>query len=410
MESIRVRKIYTNELSRICFYCLFILFWCEHTVFNYAIQIFRRIPIIGQFYLGVIPFFTLILLVLSFPYLMKGIKGEDILFYCVCIIVILLTMVVFPKNAPYIQKDLWKIIGMTIPLYFIGLRYDHNRFKEILYYASLIGVILTFLYQIYYLSSGRELNPDNMGAAYNLLPSLLYLIYGAFEKKKLLYWIIVIVSFPIIFIFGTRGPMLTCVVFFVVEMFIKVISNKSFLLKFLFFCFCIGAFWFVFYTDAIFTLAKFLSDKFKHYGFSTRIFDFFLKGDIALSTGRDNLQNSIIHSILKFPVFGDGLMGDRVISGNYVHNLFLEIWCDFGVVIGTGVLFVLICIPVKALYKERSDSWNFYFILMLVCLVFTKLMLSGSYITEPYLFLLLGLCVGTIRKNKKNSLCVAYYQ
>lgn len=133
------------------------LVWGEHTIFDYAIQVFRRLPIIGEFYRGVIPFLTCILIFLSLPYLLREIRLVDVLFYCACIVFLCVSIVALPENAPYIEKDMWRVLGVAIPMYFIGLGYDHDKFKNILYYCSLLGVCLTFLYQIYYLNSGREL-------------------------------------------------------------------------------------------------------------------------------------------------------------------------------------------------------------------------------------------------------------
>ena len=404
VRSERIKKLNIHEMHRFFFVCLLVLIWGEHTIFDYVVQVFRQLPIIGEFYRGVIPFLTGILIFLSLPYLLREIRLVDVLFYCACIVFLCVSIVALPENAPYIEKDMWRVLGVAIPMYFIGLGYDHDKFKNILYYCSLLGVCLTFLYQIYYLNSGREFVSDNMDAAYNLLPSLLYLVYWAFEKRKIVYWVIAVISLPIIFIFGTRGPMLACVVFLALELFFKVFLNKSLLLKVLFVVAGIVVLWLLFFSDALVQLAQFLSEKFESYGFSTRIFDFFLEGDIAHSSGRDEIYNSAINAIFQSPAFGYGVMGDRVVTNAvYVHNIVLEFWCQFGLVFGTLLLSVVIIIPIKALCLERQNSSAFYFILMLMCMVFTKLMLSGSYITEMYLFLLLGICIRHIRLNKRKA-------
>lgn len=404
VQSERIKKLNIHEMHGFFFVCLLVLIWGEHTIFGYAIQVFRRLPLIGEFYLSIIPFATVILLALSFPYLLEKIRGADIIFYSVCVVFLCVSIVALPVNAPYIEKDLWRVLGVAIPMYFIGLGYDHIKFKSAIYYTSMLGVFFTFIYQIYVLNSGRELLSDNMGAAYNVLPSLLYLVYWAFEKKKIVYWVIAVISLPIIFIFGTRGPMLACAVFLAFELFFKVFFNKSLLIKILFVGAGIAVLWLLFFSDTLVQLAQFLSEKFEDYGFSTRIFDFFLEGDIAHSSGRDEIYNSAINAIFQSPAFGYGVMGDRVVTNAvYVHNIVLEFWCQFGLVFGTLLLSVVIIIPIRALCLERQNPSVFYFILMLTCMVFTKLMLSASYITEMYLFLLLGICIRRIRINKKNA-------
>ena len=406
VQSKRVKNLNTHDIHMFCFVCLFVLIWGEHTIFEYVVQIFRRLPLIGALYRGAIPFFMGILILLSAPYLLRVVRLVDIIFYCSCIIFVCVSIVALPENAPHIEKDMWRVLGIAIPMYFIGLGYDHDKFKNVLYYCSILGVFLTFLYQIYYLNSGRELISDNMDAAYNLLPSLLYIFYWAFEKRKIVYWVIAVISLPIIFIFGTRGPILACIVFLAFGVFFRVLLNKSLFLKIIFIGAVMAVLWLLFFSDALVQLVQFLSEKFEAYGFSTRVFDFFLEGDIVYSSGRDEIFDSAINAIFQSPFFGYGLMGDRIVTNEvYVHNIVLEFWCQFGLVFGTLLLGVVFITPVRALYLERQNPSVFYFILMLACMVFTKLMLSGSYITEMYLFLLLGISIRSIRINKRKTYC-----
>ena len=60
------------------------------------------------------------------------------------------------------------------------------------------------------------------------------------------------------------------------------------------------------------------------------------------------------------------------------------------------MLIVMIAIPAKALLRNK-DKEEFYFILMLICMTFVKLCYSGSYLSEPYLYFLLGVSISKIR-------------
>ena len=153
-------------------------------------------------------------------------------------------------------------------------------------------------------------------------------------------------------------------------------------------------------TNLLFTIAQFFSDIFSKIGFSTRIFDLLIEGDIANSTGRDKIYGKVLDAIWQRPIFGHGLLGDRPIAGRYVHNIFLEIWCHFGVVGGSVILFFIFKIIVTALHRNRGHE-IFPLLLLFTCLVFTKLMLSGSYTVEPFFFFLLGLSMNAIRRRRK---------
>ena len=150
-------------------------------------------------------------------------------------------------------------------------------------------------------------------------------------------------------------------------------------------------------SDQFLQLVKIIADFFEDIGFSTRVFDMFLQGAFVESEGRELLYSKIIDAIKENPIIGYGLMGDRPIIGFYVHNLFLEVLCHFGVALGSIILLLIVGIPCRALSKCRKTD-AFVFILMLMCIVFVKLMFSGSYLDEPYLFFLIGVSISVNRR------------
>ena len=93
-------------------------------------------------------------------------------------------------------------------------------------------------------------------------------------------------------------------------------------------------------------------------------------------------------------------MGDRLLTqgfiysvgGSYAHNLLFELWSQFGIVFGSVLVVALFVIVFGRLIKEK-DRHAKYFITILISLGIMKLFMSGSYLFEPYLFLLIGVCV-----------------
>ena len=376
---------------------LMVLVWTEHTILVYVSQIFRRLPIIGQFYKALIPVTIGIFVMLAFPYINKKIQSMDILFYLGCLLIIIMTMFLSSDNATIIEQELYRILVTVMPMYFLGICYSHQDLEKPLFWASVIGVSIMLLYQVYNLYSGQVLNADNMDASYKVLPSILYLIYWALTKNQAKYWILAVLGALMSFIYGTRGPILINIVYIAVGLFFLMTIKKSSATKVIY---SIGFFAliFIFSTDAILIpLALRLSRFFGRYGFSTRIFDYFLVGEITDSNGREELSSRVIEAIKENPIFGYGIMSDRVIAGNYAHNIFLEFWCDFGVFLGSILLAIVFIIVIRALYITRKHR-HFYFVLMIACLTFVKLLLSGSYLIEPYFFFALGLCINYIRK------------
>ncbi len=393
------QQLQMQEKPNTAFYgyqLLLILIWTQHTVFPYIAQIFRVLPIIGRYYTNVYLFVVLAALIFALPYLMRHIRVTDLLFYFCCVLVVFWTLLFLPKNAEYLSKDAWRILGQTIPLYFAGIAYSHNENKKVLFWSSLIGVGCTFLYQIRLLVVGRELNTDNMYASYNLLPSILYLIYWFFQKKKARYYVCAALVSMLPFIFGTRGPILITFVYLFLLIFIQIMSTQKTIWKVWYLLLVGGGLLFLFSGDTLTHIMQYLSDLFGKIGFSTRIFDFYLEGNIDVSVGRDRLSETIRAAIMQKPFIGHGLMGDWVLLKIYVHNLFLELWCQFGIVLGSALCIWMFWVPLRSFYKNRNDDASF--LLLLCCLTFLKLMLSNSYLIEPLLFFMFGVSIARTRE------------
>ena len=127
MNSLRKGKITigTKMTPQLAFKMLFLLFWTQNTIMDFVVQIVKRLTIIGMLGNHFVFIIAAILIVLSFPYLVVRIRGSDVLFYLVAIGVLLLTILFLPQNGEYISKDLWRILVMALPGYFLGVCYDH---------------------------------------------------------------------------------------------------------------------------------------------------------------------------------------------------------------------------------------------------------------------------------------------
>lgn len=395
-------SVKSRDLSVKAFRLLVFVIWTQYTVLNFVVQIIKRLPLIGSLYEYVIPTAIIGLALLSLPYMLRKVRYTDVFFYIFCLIFILGSLAWNEKNSTYIQQDLWRMLGAALPMLFVGVSYSHEESKTDLFWASLFSVAAVFLYQLYSLSLGRELNEDNMDSAYKVLPSAMYLIYWALERRKPWHWIVAAAAMVMMFIFGTRGPVVAEIAFLAVGLFLNVLNRKSTLTKLVWLSVFAAVLVVVCSGDNLINAATFLSEKFEDIGFSTRVLDRFIKGEISEGSGRDFLYAKIKTAISEKPILGYGLMGDRPIIGSYVHNLFLEIWCHFGVIFGTAILIGMLGVPTVALLRSRKTNM-FNFVLMLICAVFVKLMLTGSYTVEANLFLLLGLSLGVLRSRKIES-------
>lgn len=389
------------KLSQIAFSCLIIFFWTRHTLLNYVWVVMRKLPILNIFE----PFAEMILfgmaILLSLPLFLRRMKANDVCFVGACILLVLLTIAFLPQNAEYIVPELSRILVWTIPVYLLGVAYDNENNKENIYWASLLGVLVAFAYQAYRMLMNRELASYDMNAAYNLLPSIVYLIYWAFEKRKWWYWIAAFLGFVLCVSYGTRGPILAAVVVFAALFVFWTFTGQRRVLKISILVALILGAGVAFASGMMATLATKITPLFEKLGFSTRIFDYFLEGNLTIDNGRDKLAEAVIQAIREKPLLGYGIMGDRLVLGSYVHNFVLEVLCSFGFLFGGALLLILLIVVLRGIFSARKQG-SVKFLLAMSLMVIVKLLFSGSYIFEPYFFFVIGLCIGCCR-NKKDT-------
>jgi hypothetical protein len=130
---------------------------------------------------------------------------------------------------------------------------------------------------------------------------------------------------------------------------------------------------------------------------------FILNGGFLDDNNRFFLFKKTIES---FSIFGSGIFGDRVVlDGTYPHNLFLELISHYGFIFGPFLIFLLLVNLLKGLFKENS-SVKFFFI-SLLSIGFYKTIITGTYITEPGFYALIGILV-CFANHKSSYLKVKY--
>lgn len=389
---------YSRITSLTMFQLFFSLWWMRHTVLSFAEPVLRALPIIGSVGDYIIPAMMLVVLLFAMPHIVRRLRHSDLLFYLIIALLVVGTMLFLPDNQPYIAESLWQIMGVSAAAYFLGIACDLDHLKKPLYWCSTMSVLLMYAYQLYQLALGRELVTDNMNASYNVLPSVLYLIYHALGNKGLRLWVMPAVGGILILTYGTRGPILVIVAYVLLAAYVKYVWSRNGSRKVGYTLLVSALLIILAVTDIMLEAAKTVKVWFEHMGFSVRILNMFIDGEIANDTARGVITSKLTEAIWDRPLLGYGLMGDRVVllagEGDYAHNFFMEMWCDFGIVFGTGLILIVACLAIAAISKKKNDCM---FILMIVAMVMIKLTFSGSFIIEPYFFFMLGICIRAIR-------------
>lgn len=377
--------------------CLLILIWTRETIVRYIVAIIKRIPGINLLADMVVPIVTVILILLAFSYIRHRVRVTEVLVYLFILSALLLSPFIREVNKGYLASYTYEILVEVVPMVFLGACFDPDEDKELLYIPSVIGVVIGWISAYSLSASGETMQYDDMHVAYLQLPSVMYLIYRAFVKKKVIDILVATAAGVSMFFYGTRGPVLSILVFLAVGYLYTISKNKSVKSRLTQVAVIAITLYFM-YSDVLERIAETLVDVFLDLGFSTRIFDFLLEGDLGKSVGRDSITDTIVRAIQERPFVGYGLLGDRFILQTYAHNLVLELWCHFGVIVGTFILLWIASLLIKAIRAQQQDSEIVTFLLMMFCMIIVKLMVSNSYILEQYFFYLIGLMLGLARK------------
>lgn len=395
------RSLRTNQpYNSIAFRVLVAIVWTHNTVMPLMRVVIERLPYIGFLAELLIPMSIILSAMACLPWFLRHIRGGDLAVYICAVLIVLFSMVLHPITVDYLQEEWWRILIAAVPMYFIGVSFSLEDSKNDLFWCSLFSVLGMFAFRLYLLNSGRALENDDMEAAYRMLPSIMYLIYYASVKKQVVYIAIAGVLSTVILIFGTRGPivcMLVYVALLTIYYSFKSRNLKKLLILLIIFAIVLS----IFIFDSLFIeVTSVLSKAFEKIGFSTRIFNFIIEGDITASKGRESLAKQAVEAIIENPMWGYGITADRAMFGIYPHNMFLEILCQYGIVFGSLLIITMLVITVIALLKSRKNTRSFTFGLMLVSIVFVKLMISSTYTIEPLLFFMMGYFVLILRKKR----------
>ena len=80
------------------------------------------------------------------------------------------------------------------------------------------------------------------------------------------------------------------------------------------------------------------------------------------------------------------------------HNFVVEIFVAFGYVLGGLILAALAIYVIKAFIRAKDTEDRTFLVLLISC--FMKLMLSGTYMEDYDIWILLGYCAGLLRRTR----------
>lgn len=394
MIYLRIRKLYLKK--QYIFFLLVILIWTQSILLDYFRAFLMKIPIISEFISPLIFLLFIITIILSWHYYKVTLK--DLIFIFSLVLIFFIELLVYTKGEKYLDYYLFEFVIKILPLYFVGVSLINFEEKKSLIHILYILSIITLFADIFYrftmqapMSEVESLYWGDMDKAYNLLPHCCLIAYYSIKRTNIWNLISAIVGGIYLLMLGTRGAALIYIL--LILMLLVMGKNSKWAIVRLIIVFSVV---YTFLRSSIYkTFLYWFYNKAKNLGLSVRIFDHILSRNAFTSSGRDTIRETLLVAIQKQPIIGYGLCADRVIAGSYAHNIVLELWVEFGVIVGTILFLSLVFVLFKGLHCAKEEEKAL--IISLIFGVFFKLFLSGSYLDNGLLFFLIGLCVGSIR-------------
>jgi hypothetical protein len=370
---------------------------------NYYINAILQIGFtINSLYITPVVYICLILFALYSYYFCIRNSSKALPTIMIAIFIFVVSYLLFPDNRQFmftaisdgVNNPTYRLFFYALPLLLLVFTLDQYNvlYKMIVKFSIVNTIIAVFAYVFVVMYKGQHF--EYMTFSYNMLFGVCICLYHGIKYKHILCLSLGLIGSLVIIFGGARGAVLSLMVFFCLYIFF-LRKNKNYLKRLLFiFLLLIGMFSIYFYFDSIIQSMISVGNDF---GISSRSLTRLAEESFAVSEGRAEIISAIYAGIEDSPIIGHGIWGDRAVAlnygygeGTYAHNIILEIICQFGIVIGSFLIIFLLYLIIRRII--RNDK-SLYYVILFATIPngLIKLLLSGSYLTEPYFFLLLGL-------------------
>ncbi len=386
-------------------------------IFYFVVALFLNITLVTDllrginnawfgFPIGVIENIKVIIYIIIFIYILviiitKPIPKAFLVVLLVLFLVLCSSIIATPSILVILLTFILLFFSRCIPGFYIG--YSINNFKY-LFDALRLYIWIALVYSLFMVTGLRNAEGLYFTFGYNLLlPALVALISGVVYKK---YYLILGIFLTICIIgFGGRGALI-CLFASLLLLFYLFSRSIKLLSKVVLYATSICCLFIVlFYYDSILhNLLQLFPDS--------RTLVLILNGNFWGEAGRYSFYNESFRLINESPLSFRGILSDRILLstafnniegafGSYAHNILLEIFIQFGVLVG-GILivFLLLLFINSLLVVIRSKDIYLKVIYSILIGYNIQLLFSGSYISSPMFWMALGLIVSMNQKVK----------
>lgn len=392
------------KLRRNSLQSLFIFFWIFPSLVKSPVSILMSY--IGIYDKREIVFWIIITCVILFffPCINKRLSIRQIGIYALTTALFFLSIVIYPQSKAMVIDRSFDFLVCKFPLLYLGLWMGKSDidFGNLNKWSK---VIIGFM--IIVLLIGGTNTSEEMDKAYRLLPSLLIITYSSLKFGKFIDIIFMVLGGLFLLISATRGPIILFAIF--ILLMVLFLKKKNIILV----STIVSVVLFLCIPGVSSSIFDSISNSFSKMGYSTRIFQYLQNYTSLIDpNGRDYVKNAVVQYTKDSPMWGNGLYSDRkatamylptswTLNGAYAHNIFYEIWCDFGYVLGSFILLLILLEIVRALLTTNFEKRALLVVLLIS--YFVMLFLSSSYLEAPGFFLTLGFCISINRQFIQDS-------
>lgn len=265
--------------------------------------------------------------------------------------------------------------------------------EELLKISKTILIIMIIGFLLNQYAVGTIWLTNRLPFSYMMLTPILLEIWSLKRKFSVIGFVLVTISIFIMIIFGSRGPLFSLIAFVFLLFFIlpKNRQRKIGLTLIL-----IGSvILFIFIPNIL----SFVYDIGLNFGVESKTLLLISQENLFYDNGRFLLYEQSWLLFLESPLFGKGMFADRLfLSGNYVHNVFLEILLNFGFIFGFPLILSLIFIIFRVVTSKNKTHKELF--VFFIAIGFIPLLVSGSFWVQKEFFALIAIGLICIRSKK----------
>lgn len=376
----------------------------EKNLFRYFMLVLNIIT--GSEGLGVVLLHVSYIILIALC-LKKGSRfyGGDILIMALVVFAILLTWIIYPNNIEkymFGEQQFWATVFPLFRYFIVGLFLIPNEETFcLLGKVSCVSILVESLF-VYFILAGSDLQKnDDMSRAYFILLNVLLVVNYAFDKKRILGITFSVIGILFLASMGTRGPVVITFAFIAARIIQSFTTSKGkgliavavmlFLILFV-------------NSDNWGAFLLFIRGLLDSLGMSTRVIDIALEGEtLTYYSERDEIAQTVIRLIKERPFSGWGVYGEWKFVGWSAHNMYLELFCHYGIIVGGFITLWMFFINIKA-YLVGKWTQVRSFVLLLACFALVRGFFGGGFLTFPT-FLMIGYCLQVCRKTNIKYLC-----